>query len=223
LFIVLFSFAVIWTVASPTASAQVWDKKTTITVSEPFEIPGKVLPPGTYVMRIVDAAGVRTVVRFFSADEKKVHWTVIGIPDFRLDAPEKTDITFYETPRGTPLPMHAWFYPGSQFGIEFAYPKRRAVEIAETSEIHVPALNVPSMPREFPELTVEELLEEPLVVIEPGGREVEVTEAHPEATPVIQQAEVIRPELPKTATPFPLLALIGLLAGAAASGLRLRR
>jgi hypothetical protein len=78
------------------------------------------------------------------------------------------------------------------------------------------------MPTELPELTVEELLEEPLVVIEPGGKEVEVTEAHPEA-PVIQHAEVIRPELPKTATPFPLLALIGLLTGAAAAGLRLRR
>jgi hypothetical protein len=221
--IVLFSLAVIWIVSSPAASAQVWDKKTTITVSEPFEIPGKVLPAGTYVMRIVDAAGVRTVVRFFSADEKKVHWTVIGIPDFRLDAPAKTDISFYESPVGVPLPMHAWFYPGSQFGIEFAYPKRRAAEIAATSEFHVPALDVPSMPAQIPELTIEELLEEPLIVIEPGGEEVEVAEAHPEAESVVQAAEAITPELPKTATPLPLLALIGLLAAAAASGLRFRK
>lgn len=224
--VVLLGLATIWVMAAPAANAQsrVLDKKTTITVNQPFELPGnKVLPAGTYVMRLVDVAGVRNIVRFYSADEKEAYVTVMGIPDFKLSAPNKTDITFYESTAGTPRPLHAWFYPGSQFGIEFAYPKERAVEIAKSSAEHVIALNPPATaPEPIPAPTERELREEPLTAIEPGGEEVQLAEVHPEAPPV-QQAEVTPPTLPTTATPFALIGLIGLLAAGAATGLRFVR
>jgi hypothetical protein len=176
-------------------------------------------------MRIVDAAGIRTVVRFFSADEKKVYATVIGIPDFKLDAPEKTDITFYESAVGAPRPLHAWFYPASQFGVEFAYPKNRAVEIAAVSGEHVPALDMPPAVTVEPlsGTTIEELLEEPIIAIAPGGREVELAEVHPETPEPVLQAELTKLALPKTATPLPYVALVGLLAAGTASVLRYRK
>jgi hypothetical protein len=223
LLMALFCVGVILTLTVPAASAQVWDKKTTITVNQPFEVPGRVLPAGTYVMRIVDAAGFRRVVRFFSPDEKKVYATVIGIPDFKLDAPEKTDITFYESAVGAPRPLHAWFYPDSQFGVEFAYAKKRAVEIAAAAGEHVPALDLPAVAalEPLPGPAIKELLEEPIIAIEPGGQEVELSEVHPAPSEPALQAELTTPALPKTATPIPFVALIGLLAGGAASVLRL--
>jgi hypothetical protein len=223
LFVVLFVLTIIWAVAAPEAEAQVWDKKTTITTREPFEVPGRVLPAGTYVMRIVDAAGFRRVVRFFNADESKVLATVIGIPDYKLEATGNTDITFYESAAGTPRPLQAWFYPGSNFGVEFAYPKTRAAAIAAVAEEHVPAIEAPAAAAAEPLAgpAIKELLEEPITIYEPGGEEVAVAEVHPEAGPV-QTAAAATPALPRTATPLPLVALFGLLTAGLAAGLRFR-
>jgi hypothetical protein len=219
-FVVLIVLAIAWVIAAPAADAQVWDKKTTITTKEPFEVPGKVLPAGTYVMRIVDAAGFRRVVRFFNADESKVLATVIGIPDYKLEPSDNTDIRFYEAAAGTPRPLQAWFYPGSNFGVEFAYPRTRASAIAAATKEHVPAIEAPARAAAA-EPPIRELLGEPVTVYEPSGEEVAVAEAHPEAGPV-QTAAATTPALPRTATTLPLVALIGLLTAGLATGLRFR-
>ena len=221
-----FLLSLMWSLTAFTAYADDWDKATKITINQPFEIPGTILPAGTYMVKLVDIASERHVVRFFSEDEKKVVATLIGIPDFRLEPTDTTSLTFYEAKPGTVRPLHAWFYPGHQFGIEFAYPEKRAVEIAEIAEEHVIATKEPEVVPFLSEAglppppTVTELLEEPLVAFEPGGAEVEIAEVHPEVT-VETSPEVTPIPLPKTATPFPLIALVGLLAAGAASGLRL--
>jgi hypothetical protein len=217
--------AIIWVVFSPDANAQRFDKKTTITVNRPFEIPGKVLQPGEYVFRLFEVAGQRNVVQVMSSDEMHTYALVLGIPDYRLDAPEDADVTFYEVERGAPLPMHAWFYADSNFGVEFVYPKRRAVEIATESEEHVIATAEP----EYPEAPVPaELKVEPLIAIEPGGKEVELTMVHPEPVePSVGEAappeEPALQELPKTASPVPLVALAAFLAATAAGAVRVMR
>ena len=220
--LVMFSLAVAWSLAALTAYANDWDKATKITLNQPFEVPGTVLPAGTYMMKLVDIAGERHVVRFLSEDESKVYATLIGIPDFRLKTTDKTSMTFYETEASNPKPLHAWFYPGSQFGLEFAYPEKRAAQIAAITEEHVIATKEPEFVPAAPEIasapTVPELLEEPLIAVEPGGKEVELAEVHPEFTP---EPPPELPVLPKTATPFPLIALLGMMAAGAASGLRL--
>src|SRR5215471_17111542 len=153
--LVMFCLAVAWSLAALTAYANDWDKATKITVNQPFEVPGTVLPAGTYMMKLVDIAGERHVVRFLSEDESKVYATLIGIPDFRLEPTDKTSITFYETDPGNPQPVHAWFYPGSQFGLEFAYPERRAAQIAALTEEHVIATKEPEFVPVVPEAAPE--------------------------------------------------------------------
>jgi hypothetical protein len=222
---VVVSLGVVWALATLSAYGDDWDKATKITINQPFEVPGTILPAGTYIVKLVDLAAERHVVRFLSEDEKKVYATLIAIPDFRLEPAETTSLTFYESPAGRVRPLHAWFYPGHQFGVEFAYPERRALEIATVAEEHVIAVKEPEVVpyfREEPlyEPNVSELLEEPLFVIEPGGEEVGVAEVHPEVT--VEPSPEVTP-LPKTATPFPLFALVGLLAAGAASSVRLLR
>jgi len=219
--LVMFCLAAAWSLAALTAYADDWDKATKITVNQPFEIPGTVLPAGTYMVKLVDVAGERHVVRFLSEDESKVYATLIAIPDFRLEPTDKTSITFYEAEAGSPRPLHAWFYPGHQFGVEFAYPEKRAEQIAAATEEHVIATKEPELPFTWeiePASTVPELLVEPLVAVEPSGKEVEIAEVHPE---VVATPEPEAPPLPKTATPYPLIALVGFIAAGAASGLRL--
>jgi hypothetical protein len=226
-----FSLAVVWLVMTPALYADDWDKATRITVNQPFEVPGTILPAGTYIIRIVDLAAERHVVRITSEDGLKIYATLIGIPDFRLEPTDKTAITFYESEVNRPKPMHNWFYPGRQYGIEFAYPKNRAATIAKVVEEPVLAYTEPEPVFEAPAWTAEEWLEAPLVAVTPEGEEVEIAELvepYPESTPVAEpelgpEPFEPLPVLPRTATPFPLLALTGLMAAGIASTLRFFR
>jgi len=186
--VIALSLAAISLMFSVNATAQLTTKKTIFTINVPMEIPGTpaiVLAPGKYVMKLLDTASSRTIVQFFSSDETKLYATVIGIPDYRLATPEKAEISFYETERGRAHPIRAWFYPGDNYGVEFVYPKGRALEVAKTSGQHVmsAANAVTSNPSEQPTTAqVAELKTEPVVAATPEGTEIALAEAHPTAT-----------------------------------------
>jgi hypothetical protein len=217
-----FGFGMVCMMLSSTASAQVWDKKTTVTFSGPVEIPGpsaQVLPAGTYVFRLLDALSDRNVVQIFNKDESHLYATILAIPNYRLKATDKTFMPFAERAAGSPQAIRAWFYPGDTFGQEFVYPKTRAVELArETRQpiIYIPDIVAPEIvapattAKEPPVVALEEA---PLRAVEPTGEEVAVAEVA--VPPPVQTAS-----LPKTAGSLPLLALIGLLSLGAGLSLR---
>jgi hypothetical protein len=55
---------------APRASADERDKKTIVTFSAPVEIPGKALPAGTYVFKLLDSTSNRNILQIFDKDEK---------------------------------------------------------------------------------------------------------------------------------------------------------
>ncbi len=115
----------------PNAAASEFDKKTIVTFSAPVEIPGKVLQAGTYVFKLLDFASTRNIVQIFDKDEKNLIATILAIPDYRLKPSDKPVIRFEERPSGSPEAIQAWFYPGDNFGQQFVYPHKRAVELAK--------------------------------------------------------------------------------------------
>src|SRR5947207_1681949 len=91
------------------ASAQSWNKKTTVTFSAPVEIPGvnaQVLPAGTYVFKLLDSQSDRHIVQIFNKEETHVFSTILAIPNYRLKATNKTVMTFAEKTAGD-LPLVA--------------------------------------------------------------------------------------------------------------------
>src|SRR3954452_20365882 len=120
------------------AMADEWNKKTYLTVNEPVSVPGKVLQPGRYVMRLLDSPANRHVVQIFNEREDQLQTTVLAIPNYRLQPTGNTEFQWWETPAGQPKAMRAWFYPGDNFGQEFAYPKNEAVQIATANNSNVP-------------------------------------------------------------------------------------
>jgi len=122
---------------SPISSADAGNKKTSVTFREPVEVPGAVLPPGKYVMKLLDSPSNRHVVQIAGADEKRVYSTILAIPDYRPRPADRTVLIFYEMPAGQPQVLRAWFYPGDSHGQGFAYPRRRAIEIAQASRQRV--------------------------------------------------------------------------------------
>jgi len=122
----------------PSAMADQWNKKTILTVSEPISVPGKVLQPGKYVMKLLDSPSNRHIVQIFNEREDQLQTTILAIPNYRLQPTGKTEFQWWETPAGQPRAMRAWFYPGDNFGQEFAYPKTQAVTIAASNSSNVP-------------------------------------------------------------------------------------
>src|SRR5712664_1523610 len=113
------------------AAADERDKKTIVTFSAPVEIPGKALPAGTYVFKLLDSTSNRNIVQIFDKDEKQLYATILAIPDYRMEPSDKPVIKFEERAANAPEAVKAWFYPGDQYGQQFVYPHRRAVELAK--------------------------------------------------------------------------------------------
>ncbi len=106
----------------PTAMADNWDQKTIFTFSGPVEIPGQVLPAGTYVFKLAGSSSDRNIVQVFNRDQNHLYGTFLAIPDYRLRPADKPIITFDERPAGSPEAVKAWFYPGQNYGHDFVYP-----------------------------------------------------------------------------------------------------
>src|SRR3954452_21713314 len=122
----------------PSAVADQWNKKTYITINEAVQVPGKVLQPGRYVMRLMESQSNRHIVQIYNDKEDQLQTTVLAIPNYRLQPTGKTEFQWWETPANQPKAMRAWFYPGDNFGQEFAYPKDQAVSIATANNSNVP-------------------------------------------------------------------------------------
>jgi hypothetical protein len=115
--------AVLCAVFLTAARADIWDKKTIVTFGDSVEVPGQVLPPGTYVFKLADSASDRHIVQIWNEDQTQLLATIRAIPNYRLAPPEKTILEFDERPSDSPMALHSWFYPGDSTGQEFVYPK----------------------------------------------------------------------------------------------------
>ena len=197
----------------PSATADTWNKKTIVTFSGPVEVPGvgaQVLPAGTYMFKLLDSSSDRNIVQIFNKEGTHVFTTILAIPNYRLKPTDKTVITFRERAEGQPEAIRAWFYPGTQWGQEFVYPKLKAIELAK--ETNEPVLATTDEPTE-----VAALKEVPVEAVTPAGEEVPLAQAV-EAPPVETASAAAAEPMPKTASEVPLLALMGLLSLGAGFG-----
>jgi len=210
---------------APTARADEWNKKTILTVNESIQVPNKVLPPGTYVMKLLDSPSNRHIVQIFDRNEQHLETTVLAIPNYRLEPTGKTQFQFWETPPGQPKALRAWFYPGDNFGQEFAYPKSEAMQIASVTHQAVPttyAQNESELTTARVTTTNERGTEQEMAQATPPPATPAPEPPAPAATPApMPDTEANRQtpapaaatpqSLPHTASPYPLIGLAGLL------------
>ena len=120
-----------------TVRADEFDKKTTITVNETILVPGRTLPPGKYVMKLANVTANRNVVQIFNEKQDQLLATILAFNNFQLQQKDKTVLTYWETPAGSPPALRAWFWPGDNYGQEFAYPKAMAESLAAQNKTRV--------------------------------------------------------------------------------------
>ena len=183
-FVVLgvFGLALLATLLAPTSSADEWNKKTILTFSAPVEIPGKVLPAGTYVFKLLDSPSNRHIVQVFDKDEKQLLGTILAVPDYRLQPTGETTLYFEERPAGEPPALRAWFYPGDNFGQQFVYPNTRATELAKRNNKNVLSMsNAMANNKAGPGASsksegITELQRTEISGVDPSGKEVTIAE-----------------------------------------------
>ena len=201
-------------VAALPALADEWNKETIFTFNEPVEVPGHVLTPGKYVFKLADSESDRNIVQIFSEDKRNrehLVTTVLAIPDYHLDTPEKQLVNFEERRGDSPEAVKSWFYPGDNYGWEFVYPKSERLETAVNKPAltsSAPATPVPApvvLPQQpAPEASspTEIVREEELILAENTAPPSAVAEAPPSPKPLPRT-------LPKTASDLPLFELTG--------------
>jgi hypothetical protein len=118
-----------------------WNKKSTLSVERQVEFPGVVLEPGIYIIRLREGGDRRSFVEILSQNETQVLGSVVAVPDHRVRPDDNSEFTYHGVKRKGPRPVQSWYFSGDLVGLEFVYPKRRALEIAKDSEGHVMASN----------------------------------------------------------------------------------
>lgn len=214
------------------ALADVWDKKTVLTVDQPIQVQETYLEPGTYVFKLANSSSDRHIVQIFNRDQDHLINTILAIPNYRLQPSGDSRFTFYETPPGTARAMHAWFYPGDNYGQEFRYPKHLTQLAAMVTPAPAPPPEppppvvtepaAPQTPAPQPPPQAENKPQPPKEE-EPAAIAQNNPPPKPERTPAPEPPKTEAPtELPKTATPYPLIGLGGLVTLAAYGLLRIR-
>jgi hypothetical protein len=126
-----------------TAHADPADQATTITFNAPVEIPGEVLPAGTYLFRLVDKRSDQEVVQILNSDGTKLYKMLMTVPAVRQQPTSDTVITLAEQGSGAPDALLTWYYPGSLIGHEFMYPGREEKKLAQ-DRLQTVAANPPT-------------------------------------------------------------------------------
>lgn len=234
--------AAMLSVLAPSMSASVWDKRTTVTFSGAVEVPGTVLQPGRYIMKLVDSPADRHVVQFSNERENHVFATVLAIPAWRANPSDKTIFTFYEAPVGEPQAMKTWFYPGDNTGQEFVYPKARLAALlaganhgngfstvreieppvsakieGPAEPVAPPAISDVSSDASAPPATEPQSDSEPVTIAQ------NTAPAPPSDQAADQPTDASNQTLPKTASNFWEIALLGLGSITTAAGVRMLR
>ena len=205
------------------AQADQWDKKTILTIDQPIQVTETLLVPGQHVLKLADSNSDRHIVQIFNSDQTHIIDTVLAVPNYRLQPRGHSRFAFWETPPGTAKALRAWFYPGDNFGQEFRYPKHLAM-LATTAPglpVQEPSTATPPPPSPpAPQQEPQSMVQEPQQEKQP----VEIAQTAPPPTPAPpQKEEQVSETLPKSASPYPLVGLSGLLSLSLYSLLRLKR
>ena len=117
-----------------TAHADEDNQMTRISFNEAVQVPGTVLPAGTYQFVLASSDSNRNIVQIFNADGTKLYATVQTIPAERGRETDGTSITLAQRPDGQPDALVTWFYPGNDTGHEFLYSKQEEKELTQDAK-----------------------------------------------------------------------------------------
>jgi hypothetical protein len=124
-------------IVSPVLRADEANQATKVTFSQPVQIPGRVLPAGSYWIQLA-RTGNPGVVQIVS-DQHEVVATLLTISRERQEPTGHSEFVLAKQGDGKAEAIVAWFYPNRTEGHEFLYPKAERQELARGTKENVVA------------------------------------------------------------------------------------
>ena len=112
------------------AHADEADQSIKISFNQAIEIPGQVLPAGTYLFKLADPNDL-DLVRIFNSEGTRLYATLETVAAERRKPAGRTVVILAEQPDGRPETLLQWFYPGSTSGHELVYPQQEEQQLAQ--------------------------------------------------------------------------------------------
>lgn len=173
----------------------------TLPISEPTEVGGTILQPGTYLIRVISPQADRNKVQITNVDRSTIYATVLTIPH-QLEPNEKmpdTTFVYFPAGEGRPRALRTWFAadPASGGGHDIVYEESRARQLARLAKEPVVSYHDEQMADlnvVTPENTSTPYVYEPAPVITPA----------PVQTTEVTTTTVITPEPAPLAEPTPV-------------------
>src|SRR5579862_7007883 len=95
--------------AEVAAHADESNESSKLTFNKPIQIPGQVLPAGSYLFKLGDPNGDYNLVQIFNADGTHLYAQVEGITTERTESTDHTAVTLAETGSKKPDVLLNWF------------------------------------------------------------------------------------------------------------------
>jgi LPXTG-motif cell wall-anchored protein len=125
---------------SPLAAGGFTGEASRFTVSQPLEVPGLTLRPGSYSIHVVDHLSERYVVRV-DGPRGRTHSTFLAIENPDIPKPANPgQVLWTNAPDGKEY-VRGWLFRGEPAVLEFVFPKNDAVAIAKSNDAKVPAID----------------------------------------------------------------------------------
>ena len=116
------------------AHADEQDQETKITFSQAIQVPGQILPAGTYLFKLTNTDVDLNIVQIFSADRTHLYATLETVPTESRQVPDNTAVALAQQGAGKPDVLLKWFYPGEETGHEFVYSNQVEKELAQDKQ-----------------------------------------------------------------------------------------
>lgn len=117
----------------PAVHADETNQATLITFNQPVQVPGRVLPAGTYLFEIVPNVN-HELVRISSTDRNNVFALIQAIPTYQQGLSGKAAIILAKQEESQPEAVVAWTYPGRLEGHQLLYPKQVQSQLAKAKQ-----------------------------------------------------------------------------------------
>jgi hypothetical protein len=127
----MIAFALIFELA---AHADEANQSTKLTFSQPVQVPGRILPAGTYEFVLENSLSNRNIVKIFNADGTELLANIQTIPTERTKETDGTSITLAQGQDAQPAALLTWFYPGMETGHEFIYSKPVETQLSQDAK-----------------------------------------------------------------------------------------
>jgi hypothetical protein len=125
-----------FTIMLPVVHADDWNQATRFTFNQPVQVPGHILPAGTYFFQLV--GDNHHLVQIFNEDRTAVA-ILYSVSRERYDRRAEAAITLANRGGTHPQAIVAWFFVGETEGHEFLYPKQEEQELAHATQKTFPS------------------------------------------------------------------------------------